>query len=405
VNERRTEAVEVWRQADAIDLGLEPEVVQWLSAYALAGDDDRDSIVADSFAEANRLLHQHRSEMRGARWEGATYETQLRVLAEQMPAILWTTDGELRLTSYAGGGLAAMGVEPVVGGVRPLASILGAGDVAMRAMNAHACALRGESSTYEFVFRDRVYSSHIVPLIGAAGEIEGTIGVALDITDRKRAEDCVRASQQMLAHLLEQFPNGTISVVDAELRYVTVMGRGLAQMGLTHPDVIGRTLDELFAPEHAAVIEALYRRALAGAMITEDLPLADRTFALSAAPLTRAGGTVRSIVVVTQDITERIRAEQQRAARREQRARLEGMLFTARDLAARATHGLATSTGAIQRLSPEGDIPSDVRDAIAAATAGLLEATRAIAELHRVIDASSAEVPPLQCSVPTHRGS
>jgi PAS domain S-box-containing protein len=393
-HEHRAEALDLSRRRDPADLGLEPEVVKWLSAYARADEADRDATVAESFAEANRLLHHYRSLPGGERSEGAAYETQLRILAEQMPAILWTTDCEVRLTSYAGGALASMGVEPVVGGVRPLASILGTGDLATRALEAHTRALRGDPSTYEFAYRDRVYSSHVVPLIATNGTIEGTIGVALDITDRKHAEDSVRASQQMLAYLLEQFPNGTISIVDADLRYVTVMGQGLTHIGLTPTDLVGKTLQELFAPEHVAAVEGPFRRAFSGETVTEDLLLADRAYALSATPLERASGTVRTIVVVVQDITQRLRAAQQRAARREQRARLEGMIFTARDLAARATHNLAASTGAIQRLSPEGDLAPDVRDAIVAATTDLREATRTIAELQRVIDAGSAVTPP-----------
>jgi hypothetical protein len=107
-----------------------------------------------------------------------------------------------------------------------------------------------------------------------------------------------------------------------------------------------------------------------------------------------ADGRPERAMGTCQDITERVKAEQERAARRERQARLEGMLFTVRDLAARATRNLATSSGAIQRLSPDGAIVAPhARDAIEAATAGLLEATRAIAELERVIDATSADLP------------
>jgi len=60
-------------------------------------------------------------------------------------------------------------------------------------------------------------------------------------------------------------------------------------------------------------------------------------------------------------------------------------------LAACATHGLATATGAIQRLLADGDLPLHVRDAIATPIEGLLAATRAIAEIQRVIDVGSAE--------------
>src|SRR3990170_1347760 len=39
-------------------------------------------------------------------------EAHLRVMVEQMPAVLWTTDAELRFTSSSGAGLAGLGLRP-----------------------------------------------------------------------------------------------------------------------------------------------------------------------------------------------------------------------------------------------------------------------------------------------------
>jgi hypothetical protein len=36
----------------------------------------------------------------------------VRLLVEQMPAVLWSTDRELRFTSSLGGGLAGLGLKP-----------------------------------------------------------------------------------------------------------------------------------------------------------------------------------------------------------------------------------------------------------------------------------------------------
>ncbi len=48
-----------------------------------------------------------------ARYEAALHESaeRLRLLVEKMPAVLWSTDADLRVTSSAGGGLAALGLE------------------------------------------------------------------------------------------------------------------------------------------------------------------------------------------------------------------------------------------------------------------------------------------------------
>jgi len=99
---------------------------------------------------------------------------------------------------------------------------------------------------------------------------------------------------------------------DTDLRYIRVAGRGLAQVGLTPEQTIGKTLAELFPPDAVAVVEGPYRRAFEGETVTIDVPLADRIFAVSAAPLDRVDGAVQTIVAVAQDITERVWAERDR---------------------------------------------------------------------------------------------
>ncbi len=58
----------------------------------------------------------------------------------------------------------------------------------------------------------------------AGGEERGLIGVIADITGRKNAEEQLLRQNDMLTTIIENFPGG-ISMVDAELRVVTVNGR------------------------------------------------------------------------------------------------------------------------------------------------------------------------------------
>jgi signal transduction histidine kinase/ActR/RegA family two-component response regulator len=52
----------------------------------------------------------------------------------------------------------------------------------------HRRALQGESVAYENEWAGRTYQSHVEPLRDSKGNITGTIGIALDITERKQAE-------------------------------------------------------------------------------------------------------------------------------------------------------------------------------------------------------------------------
>jgi diguanylate cyclase (GGDEF)-like protein/PAS domain S-box-containing protein len=121
----------------------------------------------------------------------ATYQ-QLRPLVEQMPAILWTTDRHLRITSFWGAGVAAskLGAGRLVG--RTLYDYLKCQDPHATPIAKHAEALNGASSYFEYRQGSRHFAVHVAPLRDASGEVTGCIGAGIDITDRKKSEDQTR---------------------------------------------------------------------------------------------------------------------------------------------------------------------------------------------------------------------
>jgi PAS domain S-box-containing protein len=124
---------------------------------------------------------------------------RLAMMIERMPAVLWTTDKELRYTSSMGAGLDSLGVKS--GGLtgKTLAEYFETNDAQHPSINAHWRALAGESLTYELHWQKRIFESHVRSLRGPDGEIIGVIGVALDITDRKQLADQLRQSQKLQA--------------------------------------------------------------------------------------------------------------------------------------------------------------------------------------------------------------
>jgi len=120
---------------------------------------------------------------------------RLRFITEQLPAILWTTDLDLTFTSATGAGLAAMGLGPgEVVGIN-LADFVASSPEAWRHMAAHRAALDGRGSSTDVWFNGRAYQTRVDPLRDEGGKLVGTIGVALDITDRVRSEEAVRQSE------------------------------------------------------------------------------------------------------------------------------------------------------------------------------------------------------------------
>ena len=119
-------------------------------------------------------------------------ETQLRMLVEQMPVVLWTTDRQLRITSNWGSGLRFSNIRPgeLVG--QTVYEYLKCQDPQATPIAQHCEALRGASSHFEYTHKNRVLDIHLEPLRGTCGEIMGCIGVGLDITERKKSEEQIR---------------------------------------------------------------------------------------------------------------------------------------------------------------------------------------------------------------------
>ena len=126
-------------------------------------------------------------------------EARLRVLVEQLPAVLWTVDKDLRFTSALGAGLARLGLKPnqIVG--MSLLDYFETADQTFLPIAAHRRSVAGEPMTFHVEWKSGSYACHVEPLRDAEGQVSGAICMSLDITDRKQLEEQLRQAQKMEA--------------------------------------------------------------------------------------------------------------------------------------------------------------------------------------------------------------
>lgn len=119
-------------------------------------------------------------------------EAQLRLLVEQLPVLVWSTDAELRITSLHGGrsGLRPTS-DPVGAEVRELFGSTGV------PLDVQHGALAGRSGTYRVVWQGRTWEVRVDPLLDARGDAIGTVGVAMDVSHQIRAAEQLRAAEHL----------------------------------------------------------------------------------------------------------------------------------------------------------------------------------------------------------------
>jgi len=244
---------------------------------------------------------------------GGLDPTQLGRLMDQLPVLVWSTDEDLRLTSRYGGGLALVG--PVPGPAEGLR----VGEVespseAVRAVEAHRAALRGEATTYEVCFRGRTFTCRVEPLYESHGGICGVAGICFDITDRRRAELALQESETRLRTIIETEPE-CVKLVDEQGRLLDMNPAGLAMIEAESIDKVrGLPIVDIVAPEYRAAFTNLHRRVFAGKTGTlefEVIGLKGKRSWLSthAVPLRDTAGKIQAVLGITRDISRRRIAE------------------------------------------------------------------------------------------------
>ena len=160
-----------------------------------------------------------------------TSEDRLRLTTTQVPAVLWTTDTDLRFTSSTGAGLKVLRLktDQVVG--MTMSEYLQTDDPENVVVKAHYQALKGRLATYEFEWEGRVFDSYVKPLQNQEGKTIGIIGFSLDITERKRVGEALKKSEEKFRKMFNESPIG-IELYKADGMQLTANKASLKMFGI-----------------------------------------------------------------------------------------------------------------------------------------------------------------------------
>ena len=238
---------------------------------------------------------------------------QLGRLVDQLPVVLWSTDRDLRLLSRRGGGLTLFGVAPGPTQI-PRIGEMAEGEQVTIIVAAHEAALRGAATSYEVTVRGRTLSALVEPHRDADGQIIGVVGMAFDVTDRRRAEDALRDSESRLRTIIESEPE-CVKILDPQGRLLDMNPAGLAMIEADDLEPLrGRPVIDLVAPEHRDAFLKLHQRVMAGGsgrLEFEIIGLKGKRSWLDthAVPLRDTSGTIQAVLGITRDVSRRKIAE------------------------------------------------------------------------------------------------
>lgn len=151
------------------------------------------------------------------------------------------------------------------------------------------------------------------PIMDSTGRVVGAVLVFHDVTEKRRAENALRESEERLRLFIEHAP-AALAMFDRAMRYVSVSHRWLMDFNLGERDLRGLSHYEVF-PEVPDEWKAIHQRALAGEVLRKERDLfvradgSEQWLRWEVRPWHDSRGAVAGIVIFSEDVTERKRAE------------------------------------------------------------------------------------------------
>ena len=246
-------------------------------------------------------------------------ERRIRELTDALPEIMFETDAN-GITTFVNATAFGLGyTKEEVEGKMNLLDVVAPFDLE-RAREAFGKRIQGEDAgwaEYTFIRKDGSTSPFDVrttPIV-RDGVFEGLRGIAIDITERKRAEAALIRSERRIRELTDALPV-VVYETDATGRITFVNATALDLFGYTKEELeAGMSLFQLIVPADTKRARAVFRRRMSGEDVGRveytGLRKDESTFNMAArSALMKQDGAVVGQRGVILDITEQKRAEE-----------------------------------------------------------------------------------------------
>ena len=152
------------------------------------------------------------------------------------------------------------------------------------------------------------------PIKDKDGKVTGVVLVFRDITDRKRADEALKESEQNYRLLVEHAPSGIYEIDFVEKRIKTVNEAACRMLGFTEAEVLAMNPMDILDPDSRPVFLDRLRKAQAGEALSEAIEYKAKRkdgtelWGMLHSKFKYRNGSIVGAFVVVHDITERKRA-------------------------------------------------------------------------------------------------
>ncbi|HXI52005.1 MAG TPA: PAS domain S-box protein, partial [Candidatus Saccharimonadales bacterium] len=365
---------DLFRSARALaeaNQALEQEVVQRKQAEAA---------LRQANAELDARVKQRTADLTQANQSLQQRERHYRELVQSLPAAVYTTDAEGRIVLFNEAAVALWGRAPEPGKTKwcgsyriyqPDGTPLPLDQCPMALALREGRSVRGKEILIERADGTR---RHVLPypepLRDAAGNLVGAVNMLVDLTERRRAEEALRQSEERLRLALETALDAIVTI-DGQGRITGWNPQAEQIFGWSQAEALGKTLSETIVPaEHREAHEQVLRPYLQtgqGAALRERIEMTaldrrGRRFPVEISLTPAVVGEKVYLTAFLRDITERKRAE---AVLQESEARLAAASRAKDDFLAVLSHELRTPLNPVLLLASEAaedeSLPAEAR--------------------------------------------
>ena len=146
--------------------------------------------------------------------------------------------------------------------------------------------------------------SVIAPIYDERGNISNFISVRHDITERKELEKKLKHTEKKISHLTENFPDGSVSLLNLNLDFLYTAGSGFKKNNIDPTEFDGKNASEVLNINHYEALCSHLPEIRKGKSVKYEASYRDRTYLNICEPVFNEKNEVSSFVIVARDITD-----------------------------------------------------------------------------------------------------